>query len=218
MDKDIVLLACSKKHNNYCVAGIDIRNGEWVRIVSDDQVISEAVRADDMRFEDGALPQLLNIVRVPVLGRRPNYYQPENYILDDRHYWSRIGVANAVEVAKNYTTNRPEYLFYNTAKSIESNYIQGLREDEKFSLIALIPENLQVQVKHWPEGKKVDVSFIYNGRWYRYLKVTDPEFLHEFLGREEGNYFLRENIMLVVSLGENYYGAHYKLVSGVIRF
>lgn len=111
MNKNIVLLACSKKHNNYCVAGIDVESGEWVRIVSDDLAISEAVTADDMRFEDGTLPQLLDIVRVPVLERRPNYYQPENYILDDRDYWSRIGKANAKKVAANYATNRPEYLF-----------------------------------------------------------------------------------------------------------
>ena len=107
MNKEIILLACSKKHKNYCVAGIDIEKGEWVRIVSDDPVISEAVSADDMRFEDGTLPQLLDIVRVPVLGRRPNYYQPENYILDGRYYWSRIGRANAAEVAANYATDRP---------------------------------------------------------------------------------------------------------------
>lgn len=82
-----------------------------MRIVSDDPVISEAVFADDMRFEDGTLPQLLDIVRVPVLGRRPNYYQPENYTLDNRYYWSRIGRANAAEVAANYATDRPEYPF-----------------------------------------------------------------------------------------------------------
>ena len=218
MNKEIILLACSKKHNNYCVAGIDVGNGEWVRIVSDDTVISEAVSADDIRFEDGTLPQLLDIIRVPVLGRRPNYYQPENYILDDRNYWSRIGRANPAEVAANYATDRHEYLFYNTAKSIESNFIKGLREDEKFSLIAVIPKNLHIQVKQWPEGKKLEVSFTYNGRLYRYLKITDPEFLQEFLWRDEGNYSLGENVLLVVSMGENYHGAHYKLVSGVIRF
>lgn len=68
------------------------------------------------------------------------------------------------------------------------------------------------------ENDFIEVSFNYNGRLYRYLKVTDPEFLQEFLGRNEGNYFLGDNVLLVVSLGENYHGAHYKLVSGVIWF
>ena len=32
MYKKIVLLAKSKKHQNYCVAGKDVDTGEWVRL------------------------------------------------------------------------------------------------------------------------------------------------------------------------------------------
>lgn len=217
MYKDIVLLACSNKHRNYCVAGIDVHDGKWVRVISEDENISEAVKEDDMRYEDGTLPQLLDIIRVPIVKHKPNYYQPENYLFDINKYWIKIGQTDTANVQK-YATIKPEYLFYNTEKSVESEYIGQLDEKNKYSLIAVIPDNLMVQVKQWPEGKKVDMSFNYNGRWYRYLKVTDPEFLEEYLEYPEGNHYLGYNVLLVVSLGENYYNAHYKLISGVIRF
>lgn len=217
MYKDIVLLACSKKHSNYCVAGVDVHSGEWVRIVSDDDKIAEAVMDEEMRYQDGSSPKLLDIIRITILEHRPNDYQPENYLFDGHYYWSKIGRANAASVIEKYATERPEYLFYNTEKSVESKYLEQLNENEKYSLIAIKPNNLKVEVKQWPEGKKVDMSFTYNGRWYRYLKVTDPDFLQEYVQYEEGTYSPGEDILLVVSLGENYHNAHYKLISGVIK-
>jgi len=214
--KDIVLLACSKKHMNYCIAGIDIKNGEWVRIISNDAHIIEAVRAEDIRYEDGTFPQLLDIIRITVLEHRPNYYQPENYLFDEQYYWSKIGRVGSKQAIEKYATNKPEYLFFNTKKSVESEYIQQLKEAEKYSLIAIRPRNLKVQIKQWPEGKKIDMSFQYNGRSYDYLKVTDPQFIQKYIEHEEGSYFLGDDVLLVISLGENYYDAHYKLISGVI--
>lgn len=217
MHKDIVLLACSDKYQNYCVAGIDINNGAWVRIVSENENISEAVTVEDMRYQDGNLPKLLDIIRIPFLKYKPNYYQVENYLLDDKKYWIKIGQIDALSVQK-FASIGPEYLFYNTEKSVASEYIAQLDESTKYSLIAIIPNELTVRVKHWPEGKKVDMSFKYNGRWYRYLKVTDPGFKEEYLKYPEGNYQLGDNVLLVISLGENYKNVHYKLISGVIRF
>lgn len=37
MYKKIVLLAKSKKHQNYCVAGKDVDTGEWVRLISEEE-------------------------------------------------------------------------------------------------------------------------------------------------------------------------------------
>ncbi|MEL1135056.1 hypothetical protein AAC978_07710 [Desulfitobacterium sp. THU1] len=216
MQKDIVLLACSKKHNNYCVAGIDINNGEWIRVVSNNPHIVEAVTLDDMRYEDGTLPELLDILSISFLEHKPNYYQPENYLFDDSFYWERIGKANAMDVIADYATNEPEYLFYDANKAVESEFIQSLYDNEKYSLIAITPQSLKVHVKKWPEGKKVTMSFYYNQRLYSYLRVTDPDFEEEYLDRAEGTYSLGNNAMLVISLGENYHGAHYKLISGVI--
>ena len=43
MDKEIVLLTKSKKRGNYCIAGVDRKTGEWIRIISEDASIQHAV-------------------------------------------------------------------------------------------------------------------------------------------------------------------------------
>lgn len=215
--REIILLAASKKHSNYCIAGIDQATGAWVRIVSNNPYISDAVTSEDMRFEDGSMPKLLDIIRIPILSPKPNYYQPENYLLDNTYYWEKVGKANATDVAAKYT-GLEDYIFYNNGKSVESDYIKQVNKSERYSLIAIIPEDLVVHVRQWPEGKKVTMSFSFNDIKYQYFPVTDVECLDEYTQYDEGRYIIRENVLMVISLGENYHGAHYKLISGLIRF
>src|SRR5690554_1976919 len=104
MQKEIILLASSKKYHNYCIAGIDKATGQWIRVVSDDPEISEAVNEEDMRYEDGSLPNLLDIIRIQFLSHYPNYFQPENYLFDKAYYWQKIGKALPTEIASKYAS------------------------------------------------------------------------------------------------------------------
>lgn len=70
--------------SNYCVAGIDAKSGEWIRIISEDEVIQHAIKEDDMKYQDGTLPMILDVVRLVCKKRHPNYYQPEiGYLIID---------------------------------------------------------------------------------------------------------------------------------------
>ena len=97
INKEIILLASSKKYNNYCVAGIDVGNGEWIRIVSDDKSICGAVRKEDMIYEDGASPDIFDIIKIQCKCHQTSHFQPENYIFDEKYAWRKIGTAKILQ-------------------------------------------------------------------------------------------------------------------------
>lgn len=51
MKQDVVILTRSSKYRNFCVAGVDINTGEWVRFVSDNSVIHGALNKDDITYD-----------------------------------------------------------------------------------------------------------------------------------------------------------------------
>ena len=47
MEREVAILTRSSKFKRYCVAGIDINTGEWVRFVSDNEQAHGALSAYD---------------------------------------------------------------------------------------------------------------------------------------------------------------------------
>ena len=45
MKKEVAILTKSSKYKGYCVAGIDVNTGEWVRFVSDNEQTHGALSA-----------------------------------------------------------------------------------------------------------------------------------------------------------------------------
>lgn len=83
MKKEILLLAVSSKgKNNYCVAGVDLSNGSYIRLVSDDPSIDYAIRKTDFLYTKYAYtPKKLHVIRVNVDKALPkNGAQTENYL------------------------------------------------------------------------------------------------------------------------------------------
>ena len=75
----IVCLANSYKHNERCIAGIDVETGKWVRPVSsrEDRAITKAMRAIN-----GKEPQILDVLEIPLENHGPDEgCQPENRLL-----------------------------------------------------------------------------------------------------------------------------------------
>lgn len=64
MDLDFILLTSSKKSGNYCIAGIEIQTGNWVRIISEDTAIQHAITPEDMIYEDKSMPKILDRIRI----------------------------------------------------------------------------------------------------------------------------------------------------------
>jgi hypothetical protein len=90
--KKIVCLANSRKPGGRCIAGREVHDsgfGGWVRPVS---IRSGAeVSLDERRYENGAEPEILDVLSVPMIAPVPKLHQTENHILDAEHYWAKEG-------------------------------------------------------------------------------------------------------------------------------
>lgn len=90
--KTIVCLANSKKHGGTCVAGIELLapgTGVWVRPVS--SRTGHEVNIVEQTLPDGSQPQVLDVISVGLFRSEPSGYQSENWVLDDKHHWTRLG-------------------------------------------------------------------------------------------------------------------------------
>lgn len=160
MDKTIILLAASEKYRNYCIAGIDRESGEWVRIISEDNDIRNAVTENDMRYEDGTLPQIFDIIQIQCKRYEPNFYQPENFVFDNSYYWTKIGNASLKEVLKIHPLEETEYIFYNSDKRVDTVYLNNLPDEDKSSLALVSPSKVIVHVNQYEEKKYLWVLII----------------------------------------------------------
>lgn len=216
MRKDIILLTASKKHGNYCTAGVDIRTGEWVRIVSDNESIQHATTLNQMTYADGSVAQVLDIISIECKGKVPTYYQPENYLMDDKYYWEKTGRATLQDVLDVHPPEVKSYIFYDSSYSIPHELL-NLVNGDAYSLMLISVENPIINVQQWPSGKKITMAFTYNGRRYRYFSITDT-FGKEFLNNNVGEYIILGDFILIVSLGELHTdNKHYKLIAKVYR-
>lgn len=90
--KRIVCLANSRKLHGRCVAGKELQGenpGRWIRPVSAREY--EEVSEYERQYQDGSDPQVLDILRIPLLNPRPKGYQQENWLLDPNNYWVKVG-------------------------------------------------------------------------------------------------------------------------------
>ncbi|MFI5608582.1 dual OB domain-containing protein [Amycolatopsis sp. NPDC051903] len=89
--KLLVYLANSDKPGGRCVAGIDIAQGagSWIRPVGHraGRAVSDAERC----YVDGSEPQVLDIVEVHLRAPQPVGFQRENWLLDTRARWRKVG-------------------------------------------------------------------------------------------------------------------------------
>ncbi len=216
MEREIVLLTKSKMWGNYCVAGIDINTREWVRLCSNDDSVRNAVPLHDMRYEGGTFAQPFDVVRVSLLGKFPNHFQPENYLYDPQFYWECAGRLTARDVWTLATDilYPDDYLFHDVQWKLRSDVVTKLPAHKRYSLRLVQLCGLRLEVKRWSPQEDVrhTACFYWGGNKYRYMRVTDQDFLAQF--PQEGCYDIVDTIC-VVSLAHEYQGAHYKLLAAI---
>ena len=78
----MVVLTKSSKFGKYCVAGIDLKNRNWIRLVTNDEASCGAVAKENLVCNDGSIVQVLDVIDVPVLGACQDAIQPENVLID----------------------------------------------------------------------------------------------------------------------------------------
>lgn len=202
----MVVLTRSSKYGKNCVAGIDLVNGSWVRLVTNDESSHGAVSDEDLVCEDGNSVQVLDVIDAPVLGACNDEIQPENVLLDLDTYIEIVGKMAIEDVLNIHPLESRSNILGNIYP-----YITDARvETVGYSLTIVEVNDLEIVQEENPSGKpKTKVKFFYNGNEYENMSVTDEN----FYSAENGTKY--DRAILVVSIGTPYNNKYYKFVSAI---
>lgn len=214
MHKEIIVLAKSSKRGKYCIAGVDVDDGKWIRPVSSDFMNEGAVPLADITYADGKVVQVLDIVRIKLLSPEPTEAQPENYLYDSRVKWEKIRRITLDELIRQRGYDQPSMIFYNNKKEVSREELKG-----QASLLFVNVQNSHIFIKTFYDGgrrnKRIQFNFEYNNATYRFFKVSDVAVKEAFQDMPDGEYNHRDNLPVVFSLTDEYAntGKFYKMAA-----
>lgn len=220
--KTVLLLANSRKLSGRCLAGKELVGaavGPWIRPVSarPTEEVSERERA----YKNGADPQVLDVIDIPLIEAKPKTFQSENWLLDPQQYWVRKDALAYDKLAG--TVDTPQTLWTNGFKTYHglNDRVPEAEADKLTTSLYLIGLN-SISFNVFAPGaafgnskRRVHAEFEYGGSSYA-LWVTDPTIEREYLAKDDGAYAAGP-CYVTVSLGERDKGYCYKLVAAVVR-
>ena len=230
MIHDIIVLAKSRKHGGYCVAGIDLSTGLWFRPVSEHTVhgdFTDTLYDEDIECTNGRELECLDVIRFDLGDELPeryaDSYQKENRLLLGtpvyRRHMSLEEVLNlnfGREIEDGRIINQS--VLSGRKKLFGSNFAQNSinypYNPTDYSLTFAEVENLKIYPLDGHHYSKAD--FIYHSSFrnhsavnYREMSVTDPEY-----DSVEEPVFIRK-AYCVISTGLPYNNRIYKYVAAV---
>ena len=220
--RELVIIAKSRKHSDYCIAGIDCKNVELVRVITDNKNNGYAVSAKDIINEDGTIAEVLdNVVIFTDDNNVEIPHQPENIMLDTRYYVLNKGTLDKSKLRRfiNQLANMYEYIFYNTNRYISKKELDQIHKEDRHSLEIVKPDFMIVKVKN-SFKKTLMANIKYNSLWYNNIPITDEEFEEKYYDKILNSEYQKLNfrdICLVISLGEEFKGNYYKLIASVLN-
>lgn len=217
MEKYFICLANSYKHGGRCIAGIEVvpqADGSLV-----------VVRHDDGR------PRWIRPVSMTANGEIPNHLAesfkifslvkltevepcPDKAHTEDVHC-SRMEIcpfelSPSKEFLNQLLDTQHKAVFYYRGKAIPATIIYRL----DYSLMLIQPDNVSAYCDEERENSKYRMKFTYSGSNYDF-PITDPVFLEQFK-KNPNSYRDLNGIYLVLSLGLEFEGFHFKLVATVV--
>lgn len=202
----MVVLTKSSKYGRNCVAGIDLTNGNWVRLVTDDENTHGAVSDKDLVCRNGKNIQVLDVIDAPILKACKTEIQPENVLLDLDTYIEMIGRMTLEEVLRIHPLESRDNILGNLYQYITEERVRLV--DHSLTIIRV--SDLKIVQGENPSGKqKTKARFYYKGNKYENMSVTDSKFYSVRNGTQY------DSAILVVSIGTPYKGRYYKFVSAI---
>ena len=212
-NKRIVCFANSRKLNGRCIAGKDIKTGDWIRPVSNS--LTGELSIEQIEYKDGSLPEIFDIIEIPLTNYLPGNHQKENYLIANR-LWKKIEKLGA-DLVNNYL-DKPETLWNITGYKNDRVTNESIIENKIENSLYLIETNyLKINRTQNYRGEiQLRALFSYKNNSYD-LVITDLNMEDAYRDRKEGIYKIKNTkIFLCVSLGEEFHGCCYKLVAAVI--
>jgi len=214
----IVVLANSWKHYDWCLAGIDLDTGKWVRPVTgldDGRVPKTSMKLG------GYFPALLDVLEIPLDSTGPDFgFESENRtILPGR--WYKQSKMTPRDIEK--YTKRPYYVLHNHRKYVTPRDLQQKPFEKRVTLQLIRVGSFKVRdARRKPTDKPSWKGTILSGGRELEVKITDPV-CFERLNR---GYKPSPSCFLTMSLGMPYKPsdwdeddepACWKLIAGVIE-
>ena len=211
----MVCLANSRKWSGRCIAGKIMTSKKWIRPIS--SRVSEEISEEERRYENGKMPRLLDIIRIPVISHQATMHQTENYIIDNEYYWEKI--ETLLDGLKTML-DTPTDLWGTTTPNSYNGKHDRVPENNEYrnSLYLIKPTSLNIIVrKEFNAKRKVRAEFSYKNIIYNFT-ITDPIIERQYLAKADNTFNLPiENRYLCVSLGLPFNSYCYKLVASIIE-
>jgi hypothetical protein len=207
---DVIILALSSKNDGYCVAGIDVQNGKWLRLTTANAGSDGAVEKECTFYSNGKKCKVLDKIRVLVRSKNPSPIQRENILLDDACRWLKIAKCKVSEILMIHPVENRRFLFGNTLEYVtEAEAIALKRSLELVSVKKMII----TKIKKY-ERTKIKAEFIYKQKLYENISVTDPTYYGCGDGTHVGDAIIVASLPNepVTKDGENRY---YKLIAKI---
>jgi hypothetical protein len=214
----MVCLADSRKKGAHCIAGkiIEGRNeGKWIRPISGREECS--LNNGDISYENNKLPNLLDIISIPIKENAPSNHHQENCIIDETFYWAKEG---------EYSFGRLSGLCDDVPELWKNGFHSGygfndkvptsiVHKQIKTSLVLIKPKDVEYRVGLEYSKRKVRAIFKYYENSHT-IAVTDKYVENHYLAKKDGTYKDKsEKLFFCVSLGADFNGYCYKLIAGV---
>ncbi len=212
---NIICLAKSTKLHGTCIAGIKTDGSGWLRPVSDGG--NGVLDAKHYTLDNGREPNLFEIIQIPCLKHKPEYHQPENWLINPNKTWTLVGSPTLKEVQE--LLNPEIEKCYNSPhllgdQSEKISYESLIETPSNSSLAIIKPRNLEWNISSYKNKKKIKAKFLLAGIPY-ILPVTDPIWKSQLENLDEGTYscsrvieerkienFSAEQFLLTISLSE----------------
>ena len=214
MKIDAVILAKSSMWGNFCVAGIDIDTGKWVRFVSYEK--GEPLADYQLIFvNSGGSCEPLDVGRIGIAQRIPRRNHTEDCMIKYSP-WLKIGKLKFEDVLKIHPAEDHKFIFGNANNYITEYEMQRFRFN--YSLILIHVEKLEIFFENNFTGNiRGRANFIYNGVKYRFIRVTDTGYEpDEQAGISKEFRIMLPRAYLVMSMPVSpFQGRYYKLIAKI---
>jgi hypothetical protein len=204
LNKDIVIMTKSSKNKQYCIAGIDIRTCEWIRLVSDNEETAGAISSEMLLYEDGYECQPLDVVNVAVGNMDNKKIQSENYLVQSE--FKKVKTMKLDEVIRLKPPKTQGEIFENLNYKLTADEAQQL----SYSLIWIKVEKLCLFTPVVNNKPKTKASFIFGGNAYSNMSITDPMFYNK-----NGEYDIAYLVLSIPQKGFGDNNEYFKFISKI---
>jgi hypothetical protein len=167
---NVVILAKSVKHGNYCVAGFDINTMKMVRLCSSDVQSDGALALSNILYDDDSIIQIGDVVEVVIIEPVASKIQPENMLIDETRLFVKTDAYLINKLLE--FVQEDQFVFLDTNDRLSTNSALTCQKSLSFLLV----DDLKLESVDINNKTKTKASFKYKDRHYSNFAVTDQDY------------------------------------------